>query len=177
MLANEATNMPVIGEFLVLSYVQVLEAMIKDGLPRFRVLDEPGMASMLSDGEVAAKDEYLYLEPSAHSMFYYMNSSSPDSGGANLEVVPVYSRAISVDGATVRETLTKSSNGVAFRIKRDIKKGEEIVFFYPIFNKEGLMQYNDEWVDPLNVEDIEEMDEPVDLRAAAGGDDTVDGKA
>lgn len=177
MFANDATNMPVIGKFLVLSEVEVLKDMIKDGIPRFRIIDEPGMASMLSDGEVAAKDEYLYLEPSDHSMFYYMNSSSPDSMGANLEAVPVYSSAMSVDGATVRGTLTKSSNGVAFRILKDIEEGEEIVLFYPIFNKEGLMQYGKEWVDPLNPDENKETEEVVDLRATAGGEATVGGKA
>lgn len=72
----------------------------------------------------------LYLQPDPACMVYYMNSSYPDDTRANMSKGSVF------NGKSKTEALLlRADEGVLFRLARDVKKGEELLFPYTIFSE------------------------------------------
>lgn len=120
------------GRFEVMSPARVLAAVKDDGIPRYPVCDSAKLRVLLGEEELPSSDEsclVLRLDPSC--FLYYMNSSASDADPKNsIDRVSIFDSE-SVTKESAREMLVDAEKGVSFSITRNIKKGEQLLHFFP----------------------------------------------
>ena len=120
------------GQFELLTPDQMLEVVESDGKPRYTVCQGNSLRALCEDGEFDGSDElilFLRLDPSC--FLYYMNAcDDKDDGKENVKRTDVF-RTKSPSKETVSSLLVDAQNGVAFSLTRAIKKGEQLLHYFP----------------------------------------------
>lgn len=122
---DESMPLFVQGHFEVASPRELLEAVMLDHIPRFPVLcDLDSVCTDEEKGSVKGK----FLHPSC--FLYYMNSSCDSGVDENLRRKSIFETKLPTKD-TARGLLVDADSGIAFEIKREVKKGEELLHFFP----------------------------------------------
>ncbi|CAN0542192.1 unnamed protein product [Ectocarpus sp. 12 AP-2014] len=150
MAAGDAMYMDCFGSFVVHdSEEEVVSAIDKDGVPRHLVTDR--LWVLCTEEEYSRPQAALYMMPHQSCFLWYMNSSGSDPKDANVKAhvmvdVEVLGLGRQGRGGTeiVRvpnpafEKLLVPSKVLQFRLSRDVKAGEELLYDYHVAeSKEG----------------------------------------
>lgn len=151
MAAGDAMSMDCFGSFVVHdSEEEVVSAINKDGVPRHLVTDR--LWVLCTEEENSRPQAALYMVPHQSCFLWYMNSSGSDGGDANVEAhEQVHVDALGLGrqgrGGTeiVRvqnpafEELLVPSQVLVFRLSRDVKAGEELLYDYHVAESKGSL--------------------------------------
>lgn len=120
------------GQFELLTPDQMLDAVESDGKPRHTVCQGDSLSALCEDGEFDVSDGlilFLKLDPSC--FLYYMNAcDSEDDAKENVKRSNVFFTK-SPSKETVSSLLVDAQNGVAFSLNRAVKKGEQLLHYFP----------------------------------------------
>ncbi|CAN0284970.1 unnamed protein product, partial [Ectocarpus sp. 12 AP-2014] len=150
MAAGDAMSMDCFGSFVVHdSEEEVVSAINKDGVPHHLVTDR--LWVLCTEEENSRPQAVLYMVPHQSCFLWYMNSSGSDPKDANVkahDIVDVDMLGLGRQGRggteIVRvpnpafEKLLVPSKVLVFRLSRDVKAGEELLYDYHVAeSKEG----------------------------------------
>lgn len=128
---RDFVGIPLMGSFEIYDDVvaDVRAPMAADGIPRYSVVEGAKFQKILESYEVSREGAKLFLRPDPACVLYYMNSSYPDVERANMSKENVFSGKKGSEKAL----LLNADEGVVFKLSRDVKKGEELLFPYTVF--------------------------------------------
>lgn len=132
------------GRFRLMTCIELLAAVKLDGVPRYVVCDADLLKSLLGDGELhATKDISLVVELDPTCFIYYMNScESEHDTNKNVRRQSIF-RTTSPTQETAGQLLVDAEMGVAFTISRAVKKGEQLLHFFPTRNNLSSTEVGD----------------------------------
>ncbi|CAB1099303.1 unnamed protein product [Ectocarpus sp. CCAP 1310/34] len=139
------------GSFVVHDSVEeVVSAINKDGVPRHHVTSKVWL--LCTEDENSRPQAALYMVPHQSCFLWYMNSSGSDAGDANVEAhEQIDAEFLSLGrqgrgGTKIRhvqnpafEELLVSSKVLVFRLSRDVKAGEELLYDYHVAESKGSL--------------------------------------
>lgn len=129
---TETVSMYGQGQYELLTGDQSLAAVENDGNPRYIVCHEDTLEAVsLEDGGYEASSGlklFLALDPSC--FLYYMNACDANDSAENVRRTAKFSTK-KPDKESAPGFLADSENGVAFSLTRPIKKGEQLLHFFP----------------------------------------------
>ncbi|CAN0259023.1 unnamed protein product [Ectocarpus sp. 6 AP-2014] len=151
MAAGDAMPMACFGSFVVHDSVEeVVSAMNKDGVPRHHVTSKVWL--LCTEYENSRPQAALYMVPHRSCFLWYMNSSGSDGGDANGEAhEQIDAELLSLGrqgrgGTEIRhvqnpafEELLVPSKVLVFRLSRDVKAGEELLYDYHVAESKGSL--------------------------------------
>lgn len=128
---DEAVPMYGQGEFELLTQEDFLAAVKSDGKPRFNVLDSQALAKLVQDGAVdTSRGAMLVLALDPSCFLYYMNACIMGDAHENITRKVVLGSK-NPDEETAPGLLADAENGVQFSAIRSIKKGEQLLHYFP----------------------------------------------
>lgn len=119
------------GEFELLTQQEFLAAVKSDGKPRFNVLESQALAELVQDGAVdTSRGAMLVLALDPSCFLYYMNACIMGDAHENITRKVVLGSK-NPDEETAPGLLADAENGVQFSVIRSIKKGEQLLHYFP----------------------------------------------
>lgn len=128
---EESVPFYLFGAFEVLTQEGWTSSVNEDGVPRFIVCDHQLLSSLLDSGEVVKEGALLFLKPDPACFLFYMSSCFPTDEKESMSKNPVFADK-SPTAQTARPMLRDACNGVEFNLKQSVKKGDELLCYYPI---------------------------------------------